>query len=217
MYFKGLKYFYKPILTNLDNLPNNPISSIYNSLYSSFLIGKDEYGSQMKNISEYWSTYFKKNIFIKTYSRFYQSIYSEYKKFLPNKEIVKLSNVILEQFANQMVGVHIRRTDNKDSILRSTSQLFENEIIGMLKLNSNLKFYLSTDSENEKKYFTNLFPGKVISNNCEFDRNSGLSIKHALIDLLCLSKCNVILGSYYSSFSEVAITYNGLKDYKIIF
>jgi hypothetical protein len=116
-----------------------------------------------------------------------------------------------------MVGVHIRRTDNKDSVLRSSNQLFENEMVDMLKLNPNLKFYLSTDSENDKLYFTNLFAGKVISNNCEFDRNSKLSIKHALIDLICLSKCNFILGSYYSSFSEFAITYNGLKDYKIVF
>jgi hypothetical protein len=217
IYFKGLKYFSNPILINIDNFPNNPLSFIYNSLYSSFLIGKDDYSCQIKNICEYWSIYFKKNIFIKTYSRFHQSIFSDYKNFLPNKDIVTLSNVLLTQFADQMVGVHIRRTDNKDSVLRSSNQLFENEMVDMLKLNPNLKFYLSTDSENDKLYFTNLFAGKVISNNCEFDRNSKLSIKHALIDLICLSKCNFILGSYYSSFSEFAITYNGLKDYKIVF
>lgn len=217
MYFKGLKYFYKPILTTFANFPNNPIVSIYSSLYSSFLIGKDEYVSYMKNINEYWSIYFKKNIFIKSYSRFYQSFYSDYKNLIPNKDIVRLSNVLLEQFTDQMVGVHIRRTDNKDSILKSTNELFQNEINEMLKLNSNLKFYLSTDSENEKQYFKNLFPGKIISNDCLFDRKSTLSIKHALIDLICLSKCDIILGSYYSSFSEVAITYNGLKEYKIVF
>jgi hypothetical protein len=217
LHFRGFNYFSRPVYINMDDISNNTISVIYNSLYSSFLTGKDNYSNHVGDINNFWSIYFRKNILIKTYSRFYQSIYSDYRKFIPRKDIIADSNVLISCFTNSTLGVHIRRTDNQESIEKSTNQLFVNEIKLRLRLNPNLKIYLSSDSNEEKQYFINTFPDKVISNNCEFDRSSKLSIKHALIDLICLSKCNAILGSYYSSFSEFAITYKGLKEYKIVF
>ncbi len=107
-------------------------------------------------------------------------------------------------FSPGTVGVHIRRTDNKLAIKESPLQNFVELMKKENAENRNIKFYLSTDSPEAENYVKRSFPNQVVSYKKELSRNKMQGVKDALIDMLCLSRTSKIIGSYYSSFSEVA-------------
>lgn len=83
--------------------------------------------------------------------------------------------------------------------------LFATEISHILKKYPNQSFFLSTDSEKTRKELNNLFPGRIRSLDGETCENrSQICISFATVDLWILSRTKEILGSPYSSFSEVA-------------
>lgn len=121
------------------------------------------------------------------------------------------NNIIKERLAQQMAilgeecyGVHIRRTDNLQSIANSPDYLFIDEIKNILGKNPDAKFYLATDSEEVKKNFKLIFGDKIFYSASAADRNSVQGIHDAAVELFTLSKTKYILGSFYSSFSEAA-------------
>ena len=215
-YFRGIKIFKKPLNIDSNQLSKHRIPDFYNVAYNDFINKDVTYKENQSYIDAFWDIYQSKNLYINTYSRFYGSLFSNYNHFVPNEQINDLLMSILKNFSNYMIGVHIRRSDNNESTQVSTREKFEVELEKKLSANRYSKLFLATDSEEEKIYFVNRFSDRVITSDSRFDRNSKLSIQGALIDLLCLSKCNELIGSYYSSFTEVAIFYNKSKDYKII-
>jgi hypothetical protein len=215
-YFRGIRLFFKPLNIDSNHLSKNKISHFYNEIYQDFIKKGDSNKKNHIKIETFWDMYKSKNLYINTFNRFHGSLFSDYNHFAPNQHINNLVLSISEKFSNYMIGVHIRRSDNIESIQFSTREKFEVELEKKLTLNRSSKIFLATDSEEEKIYFINRFSDRVITSDSKFDRNSKLSIQDALIDLLCLSKCNELIGSYYSSFTEVAVLYNRLKDYKIM-
>ncbi|MCD8298085.1 MAG: hypothetical protein LUC88_10985 [Prevotella sp.] len=115
-----------------------------------------------------------------------------------------------------MVGVHIRGTDNVKSKLHSPFNVFVNFINKELIKDPNTKFYLATDEIEFKKKLIDMFDDIIITNREVLNRNSLEGMEGALIDLYCLSKTDYIIGSYYSSFSEIAAEIGGIKLYKAI-
>lgn len=121
----------------------------------------------------------------------------------------KLANMIPDISPNNMIGVHLRRTDNVNSIKNSPSELFHQRINSEIKNNTSVKFYCSSDSEEEIIKLNNLFPNRIISQtDCIRNRNSTAGIYSAVIDLYSLSRCSKILGSDWSAFSWMASKIN---------
>lgn len=103
-----------------------------------------------------------------------------------------------------VIGIHIRRTDNADSINNSPLEKFIEEINSNLKSFPSSAFYLSTDSDEVVQQLRYIFKEKIITGVSVRTRDSKEGITSALIDLYCLSQCKIILGSFKSSFSERA-------------
>lgn len=106
-----------------------------------------------------------------------------------------------------MVGIHIRRTDNAESISRSPTELFERAIETEIEKNPNAQFYLATDSAEDQQRLISIFGSRIIANaNKTISRKTQQGMVDALVDLVCLSRSAKIFGSYWSSFSETAAT-----------
>ena len=103
------------------------------------------------------------------------------------------------------IGIHIRRTDNKQSIQFSPTSLFLEKIKEELALNPKQKFFLATDDKEEENLIKKKYPQNILTyTKRSLDRNTPEAIEDAVIDLYILSNCKYILGCYYSSFSSIA-------------
>ena len=55
------------------------------------------------------------------------------------------------------------------------------------------------------------FPGGVVTRPKVFARDKASGVRDALVDLLLLSRCRLIIGSHWSSFSETAAELGGAR------
>lgn len=112
---------------------------------------------------------------------------------------------------NNTIGIHIRRTDNLNSIKYSPTSSFIKKIEEELQENSKAKFYLATDDKNEELELVERFGNHIITYKKEaLDRNNSKAIQDAAIDLYHLAQCKKIYASYFSSFSDVAALWGGV-------
>lgn len=150
-------------------------------------------------------------LYICTFAQFY-NIEEQFKIFQPAKPIKEKIGMVLKKYSTYTVGVHIRRTDQEKSIEYSKTENFIDLMKKEFLKNSNVKFYLATDDFEEEKNIRKEFPKSIISNsNRNLSRDSREGMLDAVIDLYCLSNCQKIIGSYWSSFTDVAAAINGLE------
>lgn len=146
---------------------------------------------------------------IKSHKAFYKNGTPEWLEILtslrPHPIIIKKSHSIFT-FSDKIVGVHIRRTDNKQSIKQSPSALFWQK---MASYPPDILFYVSSDSQVERDAAERQFPGRIITGPSQIlGRGSSEGIEAAMLDLYCLSRCSEIVGSHYSSFSDIAAAWS---------
>lgn len=160
---------------------------------------------------DYWDNT-KKHFLIDTYSDFYDPGYGNYYHLF--KPIVELQEKItnqLRQFVEPTIGVHIRRTDNLNSIERSQDELFFTCMYKRLKKNSRTLFFLSSDDLKTQELFKKEFGNNLITRfDKDLNRNNKIGAQDALVDLYVLAGTKEIIGSYGSSFSRVASLINGI-------
>jgi hypothetical protein len=114
---------------------------------------------------------------------------------------------VFSKVQQKIVGVHIRRGDNRTSIQESPSELFWE---AMAAYDPSVIFYLATDSMREREEAERRFPGRILTGSGTIlSRNDPFGCREGMLDFYCLSRCSEILGSYYSSFSEMAAAYGG--------
>lgn len=119
-----------------------------------------------------------------------------------NKSILTLKTDL--NFDN-LIGVHIRRTDSKWSIENSPLHVFIEKMDLLLQQNHALYFYVASDDESEKCRLKEIFKDRVITQPMtDYNRDSFQGIENSVVELYNLSCCKKILGSYGSSFSEIA-------------
>lgn len=121
-------------------------------------------------------------------------------------EIANAGNLLVKGLLN-VVGVHIRRTDNFKSIQESPSHLFWKK---MAQYPLTTQFYVASDSEQERREACKQFPGRIILSKPPSGRNHPEDTWNAMLDLYCLSQTTEILGSYSSSFSEIAAAWGSI-------
>ena len=104
----------------------------------------------------------------------------------------------------RIIGVHIRRTDHVESIENSPTELFYSKMNSIME-ECNTIFYVATDDQTVLDEISKSFP--VINHICFSDKITRISsngMKDAYVDMLCLSKCEKIYGSFNSTFSAMA-------------
>lgn len=148
---------------------------------------------------------------IKSYGWFHQKDLQRFQKYLQALQpIQSISNKYknLPYFENT-IGVHIRRGDHEKSIKNSTIEIF---VERMRKESETAHFLVATDSSRERKALIDAFgeerftfPATTLS------RMTMGGMQDALLDFIALSKTKKILGSYSSSFSEMAALYGNIS------
>lgn len=152
------------------------------------------------------------SLYIATEEHFFEC--HDYSAFSPTKELTNRINALTSSFAEHNVGVHIRRTDNRPAIGKSSTQAFVASMQKELAEHPDTMFYLATDDFKEEEYMRRVFPGHILSNETrDLSRDSIAGIKDALLDLMCLAATDKIIGSYFSSFTDIAADIQGIPKY----
>ena len=167
------------------------------TLYEKDIRNLNSINFDFKDLKKYHSIYFRIN------GRFIDPANS-FTFLKPLPEINAIIKNVYHNFSEKTLGIHIRRTDNTKSICHSPDELFIHKIKEEIEKDSNVKFFLSTDSNETEKVFKNLFPERCITYEKEISRNSTQGMIDAVVDMFCLSKTNKIYGSFYSTFSHAA-------------
>ena len=103
-----------------------------------------------------------------------------------------------------IVGVHIRRGDHMKARKESPLEAF---LVAMHAEPPTTKFFLATDDATERRAIEAEFPGRVWSPATTLSRMTQKGMQDAVVDFIGLSRCSKILGSYDSSFSQLASLY----------
>lgn len=112
---------------------------------------------------------------------------------------------------NDVVGIHIRRSDNQVCINNSPLELFINQMKREIEENEKTKFYLASDDQPTIDELIGLFGDRVlIMKDKNFSRVETAGIIDAFAEMLCLSNSKKIIGSFYSSYSRVASIISGV-------
>ncbi|MDN2584205.1 hypothetical protein [Aquibium sp. ELW1220] len=103
------------------------------------------------------------------------------------------------------IGVHIRRTDHLPSRMYSPNGLFIDAMTRTVETDPEARFFLCTDCPREEVRLSEAFPGRVVTApKRSLDRGQDTAIEDAVVDLFALSRCNRIIGSLASTFSQAA-------------
>lgn len=130
----------------------------------------------------------------------------------PAKQIRDRVEEIMGPYMNKrVIGIHVRRTDHELSIDYSPIEGFKNL---MDSYGADVWFYFASDDKKLVEEFSekyNIIPHISFSNT--ISRNSADGMKDAFVEMLCLSKCERIFGSYESTYPRMAALI-GKKEYK---
>ncbi len=151
----------------------------------------------------------RKKILIASVHQFYAPDKPFY-PFEPTEAIREKIGTVTGKYTGNTMGVHIRRSDHRISINTSTTEKFIGIMNGCLEADPGTRFFLSTDNPDEENRLVEEFGDRILVTQKELSRNSEQGIVDALVDLFCLGKTRKIIGSYYSSFSEVAARLEGI-------
>lgn len=156
------------------------------------------------NIEDYMVKY--PNLYIRSYNRFCKYIHNRSiaEIFIPKEDIQNVIDDVTSQFSDYTIGIHIRRTDHTFCIEHNPLGKFELQIDKEIALNDNVKFYVASDSPEEKQALISKYGDRIITHRWDLRRNSLQGIKDAVAELYCLGLTKKILGSFDSTYSEVA-------------
>lgn len=151
----------------------------------------------------------RKNVYIFTWEWFYPS--EDYHLFVPIDLLKERIDAMTARFGPSCVGVHIRRTDNQPAIGKSSTDAFIDAMRRELLEDPDTIFYLATDDRSEEEKLRTLFPDRILSHQDRcLRRDSREGMQDALLDLYCLAATRKIIGSYFSSFTDIAADMRGI-------
>ena len=207
----------KVIEENLIFIKDYPQKYLINRTWR-FLLTKEEFGenSFLKNRRESNEKGIDLN-FSDVPEEVKRSIVSYLKKIKPHETVREaIDNFQRKQNLGEMVGIHIRRGDFADRKVSpgmvSSDEKFIRRMKELIKEDSKITFFLSTDSEEIERKFENEFGSRIIKYpKTNFIRTNVKATQEGLIDLLLLSKTKHIIGTYRSTFTEMAWWFGDCK------
>jgi len=141
------------------------------------------------------------------FGTFSNSCYSEL--FHPNQSVMDIVYSYETHFSQNVIGMHIRRTDNLDSISKSPTDLFIEAGQREIDNHNDLTIFLATDSEEVKRQMRERFGDRIVTSKNKASRDSIAGIREGLADMWTLSRISRIYGSSGSSFSTMASKIGG--------
>ena len=142
-------------------------------------------------------------IYLKAFGPICEVTAESYSFVKPSKNIEEKGAYLFRELTGQCVGVHVRRTDHTEAIANSPLALFAERMKKELETAADISFFVATDDKEVRMELKELLPdAKLIFPQSDvIDRDSKEGIEEAFIEMLALSKCRKILGSYNSTFS----------------
>lgn len=142
-------------------------------------------------------------IYLKAFGPICEVTAESYSFVKPSKNIEEKGAYLFQELTGQCVGVHVRRTDHTEAIANSPLALFAERMKKELETAADTSFFVATDDKEVRRELKELLPdAKLIFPQSDvIDRDSKEGIEEAFIEMLALSKCRKILGSYNSTFS----------------
>lgn len=147
----------------------------------------------------------KGNVYIATYYAFadYSNEFLQ-QIFVPNTLLAQKIAQTIASFTPDTIGIHIRRTDNRQSITESPLTAFHKRMDQALANGEADRLFLCTDDLAVREHLVATYADRILCRRIKLRRDSTEAIQDAVVDLWCLSRTKLILGSYYSSFSDTA-------------
>jgi hypothetical protein len=148
-----------------------------------------------------FSPYKMKNLAVRN------ELLSEFAALQPCQEVSrKVDSFAQEHFAEEVIGVHIRREDNYWSNRFCSDRLFIESARDALTYLPEAKLFLATDDEQSEASFRGAFGDRVLTyppRSLERGRD-WQAVQDALVILLLLARTHLIIRSCSSTFSQVA-------------
>lgn len=145
-----------------------------------------------------------KKVLIETYCDFYGQVTGMPIFAEPISDLQIEIDKYVSDLPHGLVGLHVRRGDHKPATSESTLNAFCDVLDMRLNANPGEAFFLASDSPSVVDELHSRYPGRIFSRAKKYGRSTVFGIRDAVIDLYLLSQCTEILGSYGSSFSEMA-------------
>ena len=130
--------------------------------------------------------------------------------FTPVRVIRDQIKAVTDRFTTHTIGMHIRRTDNIDSIRNSPIEKFLDTADRELAETPSTTIYLATDDEPTKHIFRQRYGQHVITPEAQASRQSLEGIRDGIVDMWALASTDIIYGSCGSSFSKMASSIGGI-------
>jgi hypothetical protein len=152
----------------------------------------------------------------KSWAAFYKTGTPEWlhalKSLKPLPELAATAAAIVRP-EQQTTGVHIRRTDHKKATADSPTEAF----FATMHRTPSLYYYIASDDESERLNAKREFPQQIVQapRRMTLQRTSTHGMQDAMIDFLCLSRCDRVIGSAGSSFGEIAAAYGGIPFFTV--
>lgn len=180
------------------------ISYLIQSLYDYYYFNQIGKRSIFPSKEQWLSGFNDKSFIIVSGSSFFDYDPALINTVFPISNIVR--NRVSEILKRKMpqFAIHIRRTDNELSIKYSPIDLFVETIDYELSKNREALFFLATDDESVKKTLIKKYPNNIIFNLVPANRKTSKGIIDGMSELEIISQCDIIYGSYWSSFTEIA-------------
>lgn len=155
-----------------------------------------------------------KNIYISTGYEWYPYDPKLSRLLRPVAEIGKRIDELSANFDVHTVGVHIRRTDNVVCMRHSTDEAFVEAMRKAVEEDGDTRFYVATDDLDVLKKLQDTFHGRIMHQPLtDVRRDTCEGIRQAVVDLFCLAHCRRLLGSYWSSFTDMAAEIGGVEPH----
>jgi hypothetical protein len=143
----------------------------------------------------------------------WEEFFPRAKPFRAFRPIAALQQTV-ERYCSEgnVIGVHIRRTDNRASIDKSPTTCFLELMQREVDADRSVKFFVATDSPEEESRLKQRFGGRIITHaKATLDRDDPRGIQDAVVDLYSLANCRKLIGSHWSSFTDVAAQIRGIE------
>lgn len=143
-----------------------------------------------------------KNLLLIICGRYWESK-DMWKVIRPASQIEALVTEKTTHFAPHTIGIHIRRTDNMNTTRFSPTELYVKVMQEEISKDNEVKFFLASDSLEEKKHLTGMFGERIMTTFDQTTRETEQGITDAFVEMIVLGKCNKIYAGD-SSFADIA-------------
>lgn len=129
--------------------------------------------------------------------------------FRPNAATSGIIGALTQAFTPATIGVHIRRADHQVATDASPLNLFTDAIDAAIARQPATNIFLATDDEPTKHTLRQRYGRRIICSDSAATRDNPDGLRHALAEMVALSRTVHIYGSAASTFSQVAAALGG--------